>query len=62
MSRNPAKGMPSPRLDEAEFRRGYAEQFQDPVFTDIIYGGGKRQPAFFDPEDALPRSWTRRAS
>ena len=28
----PRKGMPSPRLDETEFRRRYAEQFRDPAF------------------------------
>ncbi len=28
----PRKGMPSPRLDEAEFKRRYREQFYDPAF------------------------------
>ena len=29
------KGMPSPELDEGEFRRRYLEQFVDPAFDDI---------------------------
>lgn len=28
----PRKGMPSPRLKEAEFKRRYREQFNDPAF------------------------------
>ena len=28
----PRKGMPSPRLDEAEFRRRFLNRFQDPNF------------------------------
>jgi multimeric flavodoxin WrbA len=29
---DPRKGMPSPRLEEAEFKRRYREQFNDPAF------------------------------
>jgi hypothetical protein len=28
----PRKGMPNPRLDEAEFKQRYSEQFRDPAF------------------------------
>src|SRR2546422_411960 len=28
----PRKGMPSPRLDEAEFKRRFRAQYQDPAF------------------------------
>jgi multimeric flavodoxin WrbA len=31
----PRKGMPSPRLDEAEFRKRYLEQFRDPAFDSM---------------------------
>lgn len=31
----PRKGMPSPRLDEAEFRKRYLLQFQDPAFSPL---------------------------
>ena len=31
----PRKGMPSPRLDETEFKRRYREQFSDPAFKTL---------------------------
>src|SRR5262245_44810395 len=31
----PRKGMPSPRLDEAEFKRRYRAQFVDPAFAPL---------------------------
>ena len=31
----PRKGMPSPRLDEGEFRARYLERFKDPVFAPL---------------------------
>ena len=31
----PRKGMPSPRLDEAEFKRRFFEQFADPAFAPL---------------------------
>lgn len=31
----PRKGMPSPRLTEAEFRRRYLDQFRDPAFAPL---------------------------
>jgi multimeric flavodoxin WrbA len=31
----PRKGMPSPRLDEATFRKRYLQQFRDPAFTSL---------------------------
>jgi multimeric flavodoxin WrbA len=31
----PRKGMPSPRLDEAEFRKRYLEQFRDSTFDEL---------------------------
>lgn len=37
---SPRKGMPSPRLDEADFKRRYREQFFDPAFRahDVVIG------------------------
>src|SRR4051794_22650732 len=32
---NVRKGMPSPRLDEATFRRRFLSRFADPVFADL---------------------------
>src|SRR5262249_59932856 len=31
----PRKGMPSPRLNEGEFRRRFLAQFQDPAFAEL---------------------------
>jgi hypothetical protein len=31
----PRKGMPSSRLDEAEFRERYLNQFEDPAFVPL---------------------------
>ena len=31
----PRKGMPSPRLNEAEFRQRFLGQFQDPAFESL---------------------------
>src|SRR2546423_1806523 len=31
----PRKGMPSPRLNEAEFRKRFLDQFQDPAFDSL---------------------------
>jgi len=31
----PRKGMPSPQLDEAEFRRRFLSSFQDPAFDPL---------------------------
>ena len=31
----PRKGMPSPRLNEVEFRRRFLAQFQDPAFDSL---------------------------
>ena len=33
----PRKGMPSPRLDEAEFKRRFKEQFQDRSFDGLAH-------------------------
>jgi multimeric flavodoxin WrbA len=35
MMRGPRKGMPSPRLDEAEFKLRFRQQFTDPVFDPL---------------------------
>jgi hypothetical protein len=32
----PRKGMPSPRLDEAEFMRRYRQHFFDPAFSSLL--------------------------
>ena len=32
---SPRKGMPSPRLSEAEFRERFLDQFQDPAFAPL---------------------------
>ena len=32
---NPRRGMPSPRLDESEFRTRFLAQFIDPVFKPL---------------------------
>ena len=31
----PRKGMPSPQMDEAEFRRRFLSQFADPAFEPL---------------------------
>ncbi|TIX38121.1 MAG: NADPH-dependent FMN reductase, partial [Mesorhizobium sp.] len=31
----PRRGMPSPRLDEKEFKRRYRQQFLDPAFSSL---------------------------
>ena len=31
----PRKGMPSPRLNEAQFRKRFLDQFQDPAFGSL---------------------------
>ena len=37
----PRRGMPSPQLDEAEFKRRFRAQFQDPAFEPLGGGAGE---------------------
>ncbi len=44
----PRKGMPSPRLDEREFRRRFLDQFQDPAFDPLTAELDKMAAAAWD--------------
>jgi multimeric flavodoxin WrbA len=44
----PRKGMPSPRLDEAEFKRRFRNQFVDPAFAALSFEIGKITDAAWD--------------
>ena len=49
MSRfTPRKGMPSPRLDEAEFRKRFLAQFRDPGFNSLAQELDKIAAAAWD--------------
>src|ERR1700759_5440182 len=44
----PRHGMPSPRLDEAEFKRRFRAQFQDPAFAPLSQELGRVADAAWD--------------
>lgn len=44
----PRRGMPSPRLDEAEFKRRFRAQFQDPAFAPLDAELGRMADAAWD--------------
>jgi multimeric flavodoxin WrbA len=52
----PRKGMPSPRLGEAAFRRRFLEQFQDPVFERLGVELAKVADAAWDAYDHSRKS------
>src|SRR5262245_5104038 len=48
---SPRKGMPSPRLSEAEFRKRFLSQFQDPAFGPLESEIDKVAAAAWDAYD-----------
>ena len=52
----PRKGMPSPRLDEAEFKRRFRAQFQDRAFDGLERELGRIADAAWDAYDNSRKS------
>jgi len=57
---SPRKGMPSPRLNAAEFRKRFLSQFQDPSFEQLASELDKIAAAAWTPTTAIARVRARR--
>jgi hypothetical protein len=57
---SPRKGMPSPRLNAAEFRKRFLSQFQDPSFEPLASELDKIAAAAWTPTTAIARVRARR--
>jgi hypothetical protein len=53
---SPRKGMPSPRLNAAEFRKRFLSQFQDPSFEQLASELDKIAAAAWDAYDSHRKS------